>query len=158
MKSAFNLKPVKILGCVILCSFIFYSCREDRPSNSNERSPGEKSAIAGKVNDSIKNLIRITNPRPGDVVTSPILLQGEARGFWFFEAETNVEILDANFKSMNQTIITAQGEWMTEDWVSFTGKLEFSTPATQQGFVVFHKANASGLAEHEGSDTISVRF
>ncbi|MFH1997321.1 MAG: hypothetical protein ABII94_01360, partial [Patescibacteria group bacterium] len=31
------------------------------------------------------DLIRVNNPRPNQIIQSPILIKGEARGYWFFE-------------------------------------------------------------------------
>jgi len=36
--------------------------------------------------------------------------------------------------------------------------MTFEKPNTENGFLVLHKANASGLEEHAMSDTIKVQF
>ena len=110
------------------------------------------------LDDNLNDLLRVENPRRGQLVTSPIKITGEARGYWFFEANATVELLDGNMDQISETYTTAIGEWMTEDWVPFTGTMTFEKPATENGFLIFHKANPSGLKEHEMSDTIPVKF
>ncbi len=104
------------------------------------------------------DLIRVTAPVAGSLITSPLTVMGEARGRWYFEASFPVEILDANRNQVAITPAQAQGEWMTENFVSFLATLDFTPPATDTGFVVFKKDNPSGLPEHDASVEIPVRF
>ena len=108
--------------------------------------------------DAINDLLRVENPLPGQLIASPLEITGEARGYWFFEANATVELLDGNLQTISETYITALSEWMTTDWVPFTGTIVFEKPETENGFLVLHKANASGLKEHDMSDTIPVKF
>ncbi len=102
--------------------------------------------------------IRVTAPSANAVITSPLTVSGEARGTWYFEASFPVEILDANRNQVAITPAQAQGEWMTENFVSFLATLDFTPPATDTGFVVFKKDNPSGLPEHDAQIEIPVRF
>jgi len=104
------------------------------------------------------DLIRVTAPVAGSLITSPLTVMGEARGRWYFEASFPVEILDANRNQVAITPAQAQGEWMTENFVSFLATLDFTPPATDTGFVVFKKDNPSGLPEHDASVEVPVRF
>ncbi|MDO8676547.1 MAG: hypothetical protein Q7K16_02765, partial [Candidatus Azambacteria bacterium] len=40
------------------------------------------------------NLIRIDSPRPNQILQSPLIIKGEARGNWFFEASFPVMLTD----------------------------------------------------------------
>ncbi len=111
-----------------------------------------------RYKDTLNDLLRVENPVAGELITSPLEITGEARGYWFFEAEATAELLDGNLQKISETNTTAIGEWMTEDWVPFSGTMAFEKPATENGFLVLHKANASGFKEHEMSDTIPVKF
>lgn len=42
------------------------------------------------------DLIKINNPRQNQAIESPLLVKGEARGYWFFEASFPVKIFDNN--------------------------------------------------------------
>ena len=133
-------------------------------SCKNEKSPDPTSPAteieqnAGILNDTLNDLLRVENPTRGQLIGSPLEITGKARGYWFFEANATVELLDGNMNQISETYTSAIGDWMNEDWVPFTGTMEFEKPATENGFLIFHKANASGLQEHDMSDTIPVKF
>ena len=104
------------------------------------------------------DLIRLKSPKPGSLVKSLVLIQGLARGYWFFEASFPVKMYDNNNVLLGIGIAQAAGEWMTEDFVPFQVTLEFATPATKEGTLVLEKDNPSGLAEHADELRIPVRF
>jgi len=47
---------------------------------------------------------------------------------------------------------------MTEDFVPFSARLEFTKPVSETGAVVLQKDNPSGLPEHDESLVIPIRF
>ena len=107
--------------------------------------------------DEKPDLIKIILPQSGAVVKSPLLVEGEARGFWFFEASFPVKLIDEQGNLIVQGIAQAQDEWMTENFVPFKATLEFSTFATS-GFLVLEKDNPSGLPENSDEVRRAVRF
>src|SRR3989344_3351533 len=104
------------------------------------------------------DLIRVINPRPNQTISSPLVLEGEARGTWFFEASFPIKLLDGNGKEITYTIAQAQGEWMTEEFVPFLATLEFTIPDTDTGTLIFEKDNPSGLPEHADALRMPVSF
>ncbi|MBI1755388.1 PQQ-dependent sugar dehydrogenase [Candidatus Azambacteria bacterium] len=104
------------------------------------------------------DLIRVENIKQNDIVKSPLMAQGEARGNWFFEASFPVRLYDANGKELAAVPAQAQGEWMTTEFVPFQAQLEFQPPATDTGMLVLEKDNPSGLPEHDDQLVIPVRF
>lgn len=104
------------------------------------------------------NLIRLTSPKSGDLITSPVRIIGEARGNWYFEASFPVELQDANGNVLIQAPIQAIGEWMTTEFVPFDTSLTFKSPTTDTGLLILRKDNPSGLLEHDASISIPVRF
>ena len=105
-----------------------------------------------------QDLIILEQPRPQQLVESPLRVQGQARGFWYFEASFPVELLDANGSRLALGIAQAQGEWMTEDFVPFNFTFEFSEPTTPTGELLLRKDNPSGLAEFDDVLRVPVRF
>jgi hypothetical protein len=105
-----------------------------------------------------QDLIRATSPSPGDSISSPLVITGEARGFWFFEASFPVKVYDANNNLLGIAVAQAQGDWMTTDFVPFTATLEFSTSETKKGTLILEKDNPSGLLENEDSLIIPIYF
>lgn len=104
------------------------------------------------------DLIRTDNPRPNQIVSSPLTVKGEARGSWFFEASFPIEIIDGSGNIIGQTIAQAKEEWMTSDFVPFETVLDFSAPETNKGTLILRKDNPSGLAENDDQLVIPVYF
>jgi hypothetical protein len=47
---------------------------------------------------------------------------------------------------------------MTENFINFQGKIEFSQPITETGYILFKKDNPSGLPEHDELFKMPVKF
>lgn len=105
-----------------------------------------------------QDLIRVSKPRPNESIKSPLEIVGEARGYWFFEADFPVRLLNANGKEIGIGIAQTKSDWMTEDFVPFEAKFEFQKPATKRGMLILEKDNPSGLPEHADELRIPVRF
>jgi hypothetical protein len=96
------------------------------------------------------NLIKITNPRPNQEITSPLIITGEARGNWFFEASFPVVLTDANGVVVAQGIAQAKEDWMTENFVPFEATLTFEKPqGSNKGTLTLKKDNPSGLPAND---------
>lgn len=106
----------------------------------------------------LADLIRVQSPRPSEEVDSPLIIRGEARGGWFFEADFPVKLLDEKGEIIAESHATAQGEWMTEEFVEFEGKLMFEKPEGGTGKLILEKSNPSGLPQHTESLIIPVSF
>lgn len=147
-----------IIFLIIFASF--YSCINSEKRKQKKIAPpsGVTKGIQKSDNDTLNELIQITQPLSGEIISSPLNLEGVARGYWFFEANFGIELTDENYHQITETFATATGEWMTEDWVPFTSRLIFSKPQSRYGYFIFHKANPSGLAEQKMSDTLKIRF
>jgi hypothetical protein len=102
--------------------------------------------------------IRVASPTPDEIVASPLVVRGEARGPWYFEASFPVRLLDARGNVLAEAPAQAQEEWMTTELVPFEAVLEFATPGTDTGTLVLERANASGLPEHDDERRIAVRL
>lgn len=98
------------------------------------------------------------NIAQNSIVTSPVTVTGEARGNWFFEANLPIFIKDASGKVIGQAGAQAQGEWMTTNYVPFSGTVTFTNPTTDTGTLVIAKDNPSGLPENDKSIEIPIRF
>ena len=102
--------------------------------------------------------IGIFTPKVGDMITSPLSVSGVARGTWYFEASFPVRVLDANGKVLGSAPAHADADWMTENFVPFSGVVTFESPTTPTGTIVFAKDNPSGLPEHDAAVEVAVRF
>ena|SRR5690606_13896942 len=142
---------------LILLLIIVVSCKNEKSSETT--SPSTVTPEKNEVSNDTKNdLLKVTNPAEGQLITSPLEITGDARGYWFFEATSSVELLDGNMDQIAKKYITATGEWMSEDWVPFSGTITFEDPSTDNGYLIMHRANPSGLEEHAMSYTVQVKF
>jgi len=105
-----------------------------------------------------EDLIMIHNPSVNEVIESPYTFSGQARGTWYFEGDFPVEIHDGDGKLLATDIASSKGEWMTEDFVPFSGSITFDVPSTEKGTMVFKKDNPSGLPENDNQLIIPIYF
>lgn len=115
--------------------------------------------------DSKANLIVVESPAPLTVVNSPLQVTGEARGTWFFEASFPIIITNWDGLIIGEGYATANGDWMTEDFVPFTASIEFTNPYNdddpdfmKNGILILKKDNPSGLPENDDALEIPIRF
>jgi len=105
------------------------------------------------------DLVRLESPEPLAVIRSPLEITGRARGSWYFEASFPVVLVDWDGRIIAEGVATAEGEWMTEEFVPFRATLEFETPDYgERGTIILRKDNASGLPEHDDALEVPIRF
>lgn len=128
--------------------------------DADELCVSEGGTWNAEVNECVLPLVVVASPKDGDLVTSPLTVSGKARGYWYFEASFPLEITDSSGKVLAQSHAQAMGEWMTEDYVPFEGKVNFKVPTggDGKGFMVFKKDNPSGLPENDDSVRVPIRF
>lgn len=112
----------------------------------------------GSVVAPTHDLIKVTSPLVGTTVTSPLVITGEARGNWFFEASFPIKLLDANGTMIATGFAQAEGDWMTEEFVPFRSEIQFMAPLTSSGTIVLEKDNPSGLPENDDSFVWPIEF
>lgn len=107
----------------------------------------------------IENVITLDSPVSGETISSPLTVRGKARGTWFFEATFPFVLVDWDGKIIAQSYATAQGEWMTEEYVLFEGAIEFEKPEySNRGALILQKSNPSGLPEHDAALEIPIVY
>lgn len=102
--------------------------------------------------------VRVETPKMNQSVLSPLRIEGEARGLWFFEASFPVKVLDEDGSELGAHYVQAQSDWMTTDFVPFAGEVVFDTPRGEYGTFVLEKDNPSGLPEHADEVRVPIRF
>ncbi|MEN9614315.1 MAG: hypothetical protein RLZZ347_622 [Candidatus Parcubacteria bacterium] len=107
---------------------------------------------------SLIDTIRITTPRPEMRIKSPLVVEGFARGTWFFEGSFPVKLLDTHGKVLATVPAYAQKEWMTSDFVPFRAELTFTQKQSGVGKLILQKDNPSGDASKDQSLTMLVHF
>lgn len=146
------IKNIIILVLVIGLIFLGYFLYNSRSVETEKVAPVE-------TIDLKSDLIRVTSPNLNAQVSSPLLITGEARGYWYFEASFPIEVVDSKGNVLGKGIAQAKEEWMTENFVPFEALITFSKPFTEtRGKIILHKDNPSGLPEHDNSLEIPIRF
>ncbi len=111
--------------------------------------------------------IVLNAPLPGEVVSSPLRIQGRARGGWYFEGDFPVLLTDWDGRIVARGIASAEREWMTEEFVPFSCRLEFNAPAfgqgetpafAQRGTLILRKDNPSDNPALDDALEVPVRF
>lgn len=102
--------------------------------------------------------IKVTDPSTNEVIESPVIITGEAKGAWYFEAVFNTILYDDKGLELGSAILTAKTDWMSEDFVPFEGTLSFKKPTTSSGTLRFLSANPSGLPQNLKTFDMPVRF
>lgn len=106
-----------------------------------------------------KDLIKVTYPMPGDEITSPLVIKGEARGMWFFEGDFPVVLTNWDGLIIAEGYASAEGDWMTEEYVPFTGTLNFEKPDFgEKGTLILQKDNPSDLPELDDAFEFDIIF
>jgi len=146
---------------ILLLLFVLLRSKEDTWLCQNGQwikhgQPGKEmpQEPCGLLSDKIK----ITYPQPDEIISSPLEIQGEARGWWFFEASFPIELRNENGNLIAQGLGEAQADWMTDDFVPFKSVLKFSSPTTENGKLILKKDNPSGLPAYDESMEISLLF
>ncbi|OGZ00229.1 MAG: hypothetical protein A2945_04335 [Candidatus Liptonbacteria bacterium RIFCSPLOWO2_01_FULL_52_25] len=100
----------------------------------------------------------VSSPLPNSIITSPVVIEGTARGTWYFEASFPVRILDADGTELGIVPAQAQSDWMTTDFVPFKATVEFRAPKFAEGTLLLHNDNPSGLPENDKELRVPIRF
>jgi hypothetical protein len=104
------------------------------------------------------DLIRVDRPRPNQTVTSPLEITGQARGYWFFEGDFPVKLIDDQGNVLAETYAITKSDWMTEDFVPFDFDLIFDSTGLTKGTLILERDNPSGLLENADELRVPVKF
>ncbi len=124
-------------------------CQNGQWVKHGQPSAPQPTTGCGQSAEQNGEVVKIFSPLANAAITSPLLIKGEARGFWFFEASFPVKLIDAQGKTLAQTVATAESDWMTEKLVPFSAELEFINEKEIAGYLVFQRDNPSGLPAND---------
>jgi hypothetical protein len=101
------------------------------------------------------------NLRDNQEISSPLEITGmvSGNGWIGFEGQVGtVKLLNSNGEQLALGILTAQGDWMTSLPINFKTTLNFATPKTENGTLVFRNENPSGLEENNREFILPIKF
>jgi len=97
------------------------------------------------------DLIQVSFPKISSKIVSPLVVTGKARGNWYFEASFPIVVVNWDGLIIGEGYATAQGDWMTTDFVPFKGTINFVPTECSdgaeyclRGAVIFKNDNPSG--------------
>jgi len=129
------------------------------PATTTTTATGTETASSSLPSNTMSDTIVVTSPGGNATVQSPLILSGTARGSWYFEATAPAKLVNAANVVIAQGPITAQGDWMTNDFVPFSGSLTFlPQPAGSTGTLVLMNDNPSGDPANQKELDIPVKF
>lgn len=143
---------------ILILFLISVSCKNQTEEPVVAEDQKEQKTLREESRSEKSEMIVVTNPKPDQLINSPLEIRGKARGYWFFEADAPVEILDKDLNKIAESYIIAEGEWMTKDFVQFSGTIEFNVTNGEKGYLVFKRANPSDLKENDAEHRIPIIF
>lgn len=118
------------------------------------------SAKNHEPNPAVGDGIKVFEPELNWQISSPLKITGEVSGNGWagFEGQVGtVDLLDGNGQIVTRGILTATTEWMNLP-TNFETTLNFATPETSNGILIFKNENASGMPEKNKSFSLPIKF
>ncbi|HMP67474.1 MAG TPA: Gmad2 immunoglobulin-like domain-containing protein [Candidatus Paceibacterota bacterium] len=158
-----------LLIIAIIGLFIYQNSNSEQkyekpPEQNDGQNNGQNGAPQYYGNEEEKlDLIILESPRPNTAIKSPVTITGMARGYWFFEASFPITIVDWDGLIIGEGYATADGEWMTTDFVPFSATVDFDKSQirgqySMNGSLILQKDNPSGLPEHDDALEVPIVF
>jgi hypothetical protein len=117
---------------------------------------GNPPPAAFTYTNATKDNVVVDSPAPGATVGHAITVIGKARGNWYFEASFPLSIEDPVGHVIDQTPAQAQGDWMTTDFVPFSGTLMIPPNYSGPAIIIIHNDNPSGDPARDASVSFPV--
>ena len=158
---------------IAMCAVFFNTKQESTPADNQTVTQNDNIASTTVTNppeipadikahiQSKSNMIVLESPAPYTTIDSPVTLKGKARGNWFFEASFPIVVVNWDGLIIGQGIATADGEWMTTEFVPFTATITYTEDPnvySQNGALILKKDNPSGLSENDDALEIPIIF
>lgn len=160
-KTLISIALILIAGFFLINNYIY---NEKQNNSQTEDSKENNKKIPQDIQDHINsksNLIKVNYPKPFDEISSPVEVSGMARGNWFFEASFPITIVDWDGKIIGEGYATAEGDWMTTEFVPFSGTVNFdleNDAVYKRGAIIFRKDNPSDIREFDDALEIPINF
>jgi hypothetical protein len=110
-----------------------------------------------------QSAIDVASPKPGDAISSPLSVSGQAPNSWYFEASFPIVVTDWDGLIIGEGHAQAQSDWTIPGRVPFKATIQFiksscTSDYCGRGSVILKKDNPSGLPQYDASVEIPVRF
>jgi hypothetical protein len=171
MKNSKSLKTaITILVILLIIILVWFFVKNNRQINNNVIENSNiilnESTNIGNINDNnVEDEINyendeglsLDNLQKNEIVKSPINIEGEAIGPWYFEANFSIKLIDRESGDLiAQSYVTALDDWMTEESVAFNGTLDYKINEETKALLILESANPAGLEENQMTYTMPV--
>jgi hypothetical protein len=149
---------------VVLLAIVVFVPAAKSPSLSEMQSAASSAAGAGASCQppavvSSDGHLSVSLPHPGDVVDSPVAIEGTVTGGgWFFEGSFPVEVLDSDGNVIGKGTAKALSDWTSTGTVPFAASIAFTGTRAATGTIVFRNDNPSGLPQNGQSLSVPIAF
>jgi hypothetical protein len=147
---------------------VLVATKDRKPFEGMAAEPKESRLLHFRVGDDGLGMVAVTfgtvekydvvlvSPLPEQQVETSFVVQGAARGTWYFEASFPIEVRNYDGEVVATGIAQAQDDWMTEDLVPFSA--DIVVPSTAQGLhsLVIKKDNPSDLPENDAEVAVPI--
>ena len=146
------------LALAAVIAVILFTNKSEAPVVPQPQEPAPVTTAVPATKD---DLIVLESPLPGAAIASPLIVKGRARGNWFFEGSFPVTLVNWDGLIIAEGYATAEGEWMTTEYVPFTGTVTFTKPDTRvsdRGWIILKKDNPSGEPQFDDALEVEIRY
>lgn len=150
---------IKILSIVVVLVVVGFTLKlindaevaKENENKTEDFDSNKEPVISPTYKNASSDLIQVELPYPGAVTGKEFKIIGKARGYWFFEGTFPVELQTLDGNILGGGVATAEGEWMTEDFVSFSAEMQTPSAFIGPAILILKKDNPSGLPENDAS-------
>lgn len=153
------------VGIVLLLAFVALALghvvKNTRPQPPVVITPEPTPVVTELLKAQKDDLIIVESPRVGEKVNNPIVISGKARGTWFFEASFPIVVTNWDGLIIGEGFATADGDWMTEEYVPFTATLSYDVTKIgpySRGTLILKKDNPSGEPQFDNALEYQINF
>ncbi|EKE16365.1 MAG: hypothetical protein ACD_11C00018G0001 [uncultured bacterium] len=158
-KSISFFSVIIIIFLVVVFRGVFFT-KKDVVVDDNlnpQKNTSQRQQMEEKIPDDAEMVV-LKKPKSNETISSPLKIEGEARGNWFFEGIFLIKLTDKEGNVLSQSNAKALSDWMTTKFVSFESEIIFDKKNFSEGILVFEKSNPSGIPENNQSFKLPVFF
>ncbi len=128
------MNPLKIILTVILLvilsGYATYSIFNLFTEKPNEEVKAARTYVE------IPSLVKVKDPKKNSVIGEAFDLKGEARGYWYFEGQFPVSVIDDTGYIVAQGTAKALGDWKTTSMVPFEVHIDVTSIARSEAGII----------------------
>ena len=98
--------------------------------------PKEEPTKAKRSYVELPSLVTVSDPTKNSVISDTLDLKGQARGYWYFEGQFPVSVIDDTGYIVAQGTAKATSDWKTTDMVPFEANIDVTSVARSETGII----------------------